>query len=446
MTRSDGGRRGPALYVVAAFAAAIVVGTLALMVPYARAGHGGAPPLVALFTATSAVCLTGHVVVDTSSYWTPFGQTMIVLLVQVGGFGIMTAASLLALLVSRRLGLRGRLLAASETKTLGLGSVRRVVVGVVVLSVIVEAGVAVVLTLRFWTAYDTALHSAAWQGIFHAVSAFNNAGFALFPNNLTSFVTDPVISLVVLVAFVLGGLGFPVLFELRRTWRRPRRLSLHSKITLWVTAVLAAIGVGAQLVLEWTNPATLGPLAVPQKALAGLFQGMTPRTAGFNTLDFGAMNETTWLVTDALMFIGTGSAGTGGGIKVTTFAILGFMIIAEARGANDVDVAGRRVAPAAQRQALAVALLGVGVSFLGTLLLLATSGIALDRVLFEAVSAFGTVGLSTGITAELPGPAQAALIVLMFIGRIGPVTAASALALRQQVRFYRLPEERPIVG
>ncbi|KLL10366.1 MULTISPECIES: TrkH family potassium uptake protein [Protofrankia] len=446
MTRSDGGRHSPALYVVAAFAGAIVVGTLVLMIPYARAGHGSAPPLVALFTATSAVCLTGHVVVDTSSYWTPFGQAMIILLVQVGGLGIMTAASLLALLVSRRLGLRGRLLAASETRTLGLGSVRRVVVGVVALSMIVEAAAAVALTLRFWTAYDTALRSAVWQGIFHAVSAFNNAGIALFPNNLASFATDPVISLVVLVAFVLGGLGFPVLFELRRTWRRPRRLSLHSKITLWTTAVLAAVGVGAQLALEWTNPATLGPLAVPQKALAGLFQGVSPRSAGFNTLDFGAMNETTWLVTDALMFIGAGSAGTGGGIKVTTFAILGFMIIAEARGANDVSVAGRRVAPAAQRQALAVALLGVGVSFLGALVLLETSGIVLDQVLFEAVSAFGTVGLSTGITAGLPGPAQAALIVLMFIGRIGPVTAASALALRQQVRFYRLPEERPIVG
>jgi Trk-type K+ transport system membrane component len=446
MTPKAGPAASPARYVVAAFAAAVGVGTLALMVPYARAGEGGAPLLVALFTATSTVCVTGHAVVDTGTYWTPLGQVTIMMLIQVGGLGIMTAASLLTLLVSNRLGLRSRLLAANETKTLGLGDVRRVVVGVVALSAGVEAATAAILTTRFWASYDMALPSAAWRGLFHAVSAFNNVGLALFPNNLIPFAGDPVICLTVVAAFVVGGIGFPVLFDLRRTWRRPRRWSLHTKITVGMTGVLAAAGFGAVLLFEWANPATLGPFAVPQKLLAGFFQGMVPRTGGFNSVDYGAMNETTWLATDALMFIGGGSAGTAGGIKVTTFAVLGLMILAEARGADDVDLAGRRVAETAQRQALSVALLGVGVVVLATLVMLATSDVDLGRILFEAVSAFGGVGLSTGITGGLPAPAQLTLTVLMFVGRVGPVTLASALALRRQARFYRLPEERPLVG
>ncbi len=438
--------RHPAQLVVVAFAAAVTLGTLLLALPVARAGGGNAPLLVALFTATSAVCVTGLVVVDTPSYWSAFGELVILLLIQVGGFGIMTLASLLALLVSRRLGLSTRLTAQAETRTLGLGDVRRVLRGVALASVLVEGTGALLLFLRLWTSYDEPAGQAAYHGVFHSVSAFNNAGFALYAGNLIPFVGDPVVCLTIAVSVIVGGLGFPVLFELRRTPAKPRLWSLHTKITVGATTVLLVGGSLMVTAIEWSNPATLGSLSPPGKLLAGFFQGVMPRTAGFNSLDYAQMDDATWLVTDVLMFIGGGPASTAGGIKVTTFALLGFVILAEARGAQAVNVAGRRLPASVQREAVAVALLGVATVVVPSFVLLLVTDFALDRVLFEAVSAFATVGLSTGITADLPAAGQLVLVAVMFMGRLGPVTLAAALALRQRPVLYRLPEERPIVG
>lgn len=445
MRRARRGRQ-PARILPLAFLAAITVGTALLMLPASRTGPGHASFVDALFTSTSAVCVTGLVVVDTATYWSDFGQAVIVALIQVGGFGVMTLASLLGLLVSRRLGLQTRLVAAAETKTIGLGDVRRVLIGVAKVMFVCEAAVAVVLTLRFATAYDEPVGTAVWQGSFHAVSAFNNAGFSLFSNNLVGFETDAWLCLPIAAAVVVGGIGFPVLFELRRQWRRPDSWSTHTRLTVWTTAGLLALGFCSLAAFEWTNPRTLGALDVPGKLLASAFQAVQPRTAGFNTLDYSAMHEQTWTVTDALMFIGGGSAGTAGGIKVTTFALLGFVILAELRGDADVVIAHRRMAVPAMRQALTVALLGLGVVALGTLTLLMVTSFPLGRVLFEATSAFGTVGLSTGITPDLKEPARLVLVVLMFVGRVGTVTAASAMALRSTRRLYRMPESRPIVG
>ena len=343
--------RHPAQLVTVAFAAAIAVGTLLLYLPVSRAGPGGASPLTALFTATSAVCVTGHIVVDTSTYWSRFGQVMIMVLVQLGGFGIMTLASLVALFLSRKLGLFRRIVAQAETGALDLGDVRRVLRGVAAWTVFFETSAAVILTGRFWITYDEPLLSALWLGLFHAVTAFNNAGFALWSDNLVRFVADPWVSITVGVAVIAGGIGFPVLNELRRNLRRPKRWSLHTKLVLFATAGLLVIGMAAVAAFEWSNPSTLGPLDVPGKLLASFFQSVTPRTAGFNTIDYAAVDDTTLLVTDALMFIGTGPASTGGGIKVTTFALLGFVIWSEVRGEQDVVLFGRRspTPPSARR-------------------------------------------------------------------------------------------------
>lgn len=439
------GLRSPAQLVVAGFAGAVLVGTALLLLPVSRTGEGGTDLVTALFHATSAVCVTGLVTVDTASYWSAFGEVVILGLIQVGGFGTMAFASLLGLLVSRRLGLRTRVTAAAETKSVGLGDVRTVLLGVARTTVLFEAVVAVVLGLRFWLAYDEAPGRAAYLGVFHSISSFNNAGFALWSDSLTRFATDPWVCLPIAVSVIAGGLGFPVLLELRRQLR-PRRWSLHTRMTVLATVALLVLGTVFVTANEWRNPQTLGALDPAGRLLAGFFQAVMPRTAGFNSLDYGAMNEGTLLGTSVLMFIGGGSAGTAGGIKVTTFLLLLFVIWAEVRGERDVHAFDRRITDRAARQALTVALLSVAAVVAATVAVVEISRMSTHVVLFEVVSAFATVGLSTGITADLPTPAQLVLVVLMFVGRLGPITLVSALALRERQRLYQNPEGRPLIG
>lgn len=367
-------------------------------------------------------------------------------LIQVGGLGIMTLAALLTVLVARRLGLRRRMLAQAETKTPGLTGIGTLVRNIVVFSLVSEAAVAVVLTVRFATGYARPWGEALYHGVFHAISAFNNAGFSIHRNSLMDYVTDPWVSLTIAVAVIVGGLGFPVVFELLRGWRRPSRWTVLTRIAFTLTVALLVIGTVLTMLLERTNPGTLGPLSGPGKLLAGFFHSTMTRTAGFNSIDTAALRPESLFTTDLLMFIGGGSGGTAGGIKVTTFGLLAFVIWSEMRGHSQVNVGHRQVPETNQRQALAVALLGIGAVALSVLLLLATTRHSLELVLFEAVSAFGTVGLSAGITADLPPAAKLLLGVLMFLGRVGPLTLASALALRQRTRRFELPEERTIVG
>ncbi|MEJ5946072.1 potassium transporter TrkG [Pseudokineococcus basanitobsidens] len=442
-------RRGtgnPALVVVAGFTGAAAVGTALLSLPAATASGQRAPLVDALFTAVSAVCVTGLVTVDTGTYWSGPGQAVILLLIQAGGLGIMTLATLLALLLRHRLGLRARLVAQAETKTLTGADVRRVVRRVVLFSLGCEAVVAVVLTARFLTTYDASLGGGLYEGVFHAVSAFNNAGFSTHADSLVGYAGDPVVLGTLCAAVVVGGLGFPVVFELVRSWRRPSTWSVLTRVTVLVTAVLLVVGTVGVLVPEAGNPATLGGLDVEDRLLGAVTASVMARTAGFNAVDIGALHPETLFLHDVLMFIGGGSAGTAGGIKVTTFGILAFVVWAEVRGEPDAVVGRRRVPRETQRQALTVALLGVGLCTLGTSLLLDMTAEPLDAVLFEAVSAFGTVGLSTGITADLPTDARLVLVGLMLAGRVGPLTAATALALRERTRRTQLPEERTIVG
>ena len=439
-------RLHPAQVVVTGFGIAILVGAALLMLPVATVADGGATFLEALFTATSAVCVTGLVIVDTATYWTPFGQVVIMVLIQIGGFGIMTFASVVGFAVLRKLSLRTRINAATESKSVGLEDVKGLVVGVVRISLIVELAVALLLSLRFMLGYGEPLGRALWLGLFHAVSSFNNAGFALFSDNLISFATDPLICLPICAAVILGGLGFPVIVQLIKYPKAPVRWSMNTRIVLVGTVALLVLGMVYITAVEWSNPDTLGPLDWPNKLLVGFFQSVQTRTAGFNSVDTAAMDSASLLGMDVLMLIGGGPAGTAGGIKVTTFAVLFFILLTEVRGEGVVNVFGKRLSRAVHREAITVVLLAVAVITASTAALMLMTDINLDRLLFEVVSAFATVGLSTGITAGLPAPGQVILILLMFIGRLGPITFASAIALRERRTLYEFPKERPIIG
>ncbi|GAA3116887.1 TrkH family potassium uptake protein [Streptosporangium carneum] len=436
----------PSRVVVAAFLVVVLTGATLLSLPIAVETGRAASWTSALFTATSAVCVTGLAVQDTATHWTFFGEMVIMVLMQIGGFGIMSLASVLALVVSGRIGLRATLNTQAETRTLGPGEVRQVLAGVAKVTLAVEALTAAVLTVRFVTGYGEPLGRALYQGIFHAVSSFTNAGFALWPDSMMRFVRDPWICLPLALSVVAGGLGFPVYAALRRSWRRPGRWSLHTKITVGMTAALLFGGTAAVTATEWSNPATLGGLPPGLRILAGFFHSAMTRSGGLNSVDVSQMHENTWLISDVLMFVGAGSASTGGGIKVTTFALLGFVILAELRGEPDVTAGRRRVPEQLQRQALTIALLSVATVALGTFVLMMVTPFKLDRVLFEVISAFGTVGLSTGITGDLGTVGHLVLTVLMFVGRLGPVTLGAALALHVQTRRFRYPEEGPLVG
>lgn len=438
--------RHPAQYIVVTFSATSLAGTFLLLLPVATRSPGGAPFTTALFTATSATCVTGLTVVDTPAYWSGFGQGVILALIQIGGLGIMTLSSLLVIVLSRRLGIRQRVVAAAQTGTLRLGDVRSLVVAVLKMTIAVEAAVALVLLLRFWLAHDEAFGRAAYLAVFHSVSAFNNAGFALFSDSLVGHQTDRVILVVIALAVVIGGLGFPVWRQIAGQPRRPSHWDLHAKITVLTTAGLIIGGWLLYMWFEWTNPATLGSLSVVDSATNGFFQSVTTRTAGFDALGTGALRDTSQLLTTILMFIGGGSGSTAGGIKVTTFALLGWVMWAEVRGERDVGVFRRRVPTDVQRQALTVALMAVGGAVAASMLLLALTPFELADVAFESVSALGTVGLSTGITPSLPISGQLVVTALMFIGRVGPPTLFAALVLRERERLYRRPEERIIIG
>lgn len=450
VAQSFGGRRGllrhPAQYVVFTFAAATAIGTVLLMLPLATQSGRSAPFTVALFTSTSATCVTGLAVVDTPGYWSGFGQAVILGLVKVGGLGIMTLTSLLLIFLSRRLGIRQRVVTATQTGTLRIGDVKALVVGVVRMTFVVEALVALVLALRFWLAHDEPFARAAWLGVFHSVAAVNNAGFALFSDNLIGYRNDPVMLLVLAAGVVIGGLGYPVWRQITAAPRHPRRWDLHTKVTVLTTLVLLGVGWVLFSWFEWTNPATLGPMSVSDSLVNGLFHSVTTRTAGFNALDVAGLEDTSELLTMILMFVGGGSGSTAGGIKVTTFALLGWIMWAEVRGERDVVVFDRRVPSESQRQALTVALMAVGGAVGASMLLMALTPFRLDAVVFESVSALGTVGLTLGITPELSEPARLVVTVLMFIGRVGPPTVFAALVLRNRERLYRHPEERIIIG
>ena len=438
-------RRSPARLAVSSFAGVVVVFTFLLLTPWATRSGKGASFVDALFTATSAVCVTGLTVVPTGTYWSAFGQVVILVAIKVGGLGVMTLASILGLAVSRHLGLTQRMLAATEVKTTRLGEVGSLIRVVIITSTSLELLVALALFPRFLVLRQT-VGEAAWHSLFFGISAFNNAGFVPTAEGLNSAVGDWALCIPLIIGTFIGSLGFPVILNIMRNRKRLDRLSLHAKLTLVTGAALVLFGAVMFLALEWTNPHTFGPLSVGDKVLASVFQGIMPRSTGFSTVDIGQLHETSWLITDALMFVGGGSASTAGGIKVTTLAVMLLAIVAEARGDRDIEVFRRRIPPETIRLAIAVTFVGATAVLVSSLLLLEITGWSLDVVLYEVISAFATVGLSTGVTPHLPEAGKYVLVVLMFVGRTGTMTLGAALALRSRRRVIRMPEERPIIG
>ncbi|WP_343343321.1 potassium transporter TrkG [Sphingomicrobium sp. XHP0239] len=438
--------RDPIRLIPVLFLTLILIGTLLLSLPLASASGDRAPLLAAFFTATSAVSVTGLITVDTATYWSPFGQGVVLLLFQIGGFGIMTAATLFGLMAGRGVGLRERMATQIERNRLVDASTASVLKLVFLVTILVECSVALVLAARFAGAHDLSAGAAVWHGLFHSVSAFNNAGFSSFTDSVMSFQNDALILGPIMVAVVITALGFPVMYDLRRHRTRWRRWSLHSKITVAGTVALLVYGFASTLAGEWTNPDTLGPMGWGAKALNAAFHSVMPRTAGFNSLDVSAFRDETLMANYLLMFIGGGSAGTAGGIKITTFVVLFSIVLSEILGRRDAGIFERRFGREIERQALSVAVLAAALIFISAIYISSITRLDLADILFECISAFSTVGLSTGITAALPPSALVVLCVLMFVGRVGTITVATALALGTRERPYRYPEENPIVG
>lgn len=434
----------PSRLAVVTFAITIVLATALLSLPAATAAGHRAPFVDTLFTATSAVCVTGLGTVDTATYWSFFGQVVIVVCMAIGGLGVMTISSLLALTVSRRIGLAQRMLAASETKS-RLGDVGSLLKAVLFTSLTMELTLAVVLFPRFLTLGSDLPHSL-WYAIFMSVSIFNNAGFVVMPEGLAPYAGDWWIGLPIAVGTFIGALGFPVILDISRHRKKPRLWTLHTKLTLTTYTLLTVGSAIAITIFEWSNPDTFGALDAKGKLIAALVNGVNTRTSGISTVPISLMNESTWFMQDLMMFIGGGSASTAGGIKVTTLAVLVLAIIAEARGDQDVEAFGRRIPPSAVRLSIAVAFIGAAIVGVSALLLLWMTNLALDTILYETISAFSLVGLSTGITPLLPAAAKYVLIALMYMGRVGTLTIATALAMRERRRVIRMPEERPMIG
>lgn len=437
--------KNPAQLVPLAFLLVILLGTAVLMLPMARSGPGHAPLLTALFTATSAVAVTGLAVVDTAVYWTGFGQAVIYLLFQLGGVGIMTSATLLVLLVSRRLSLSRQIVVTTESRGIVFGDVRAVLRLALMVMAVVQ-GFVMLAMLPHFLRLGLPPTEALWHATFHAGAAFTNAGFSTLPGGVAAFASSPVFLMAVMAAVLVGALGIPVFYDLSQAPRADRRLSLHSKLTLVTTLGLYLISFVTTLLFEWSNTDTIGAMPVLDRVLNAAYHGFMSRSCGMNTFDMAAISEETLLITYGMMLVGGGSASTAGGLKVTTFAILLLAVWHEVRGNADLSAFGRRISPTVLRESLTVLVLALGLLALGIMTLRLVSDLPLRQVVFEAISAFANVGLSMNATPLFPPAGQTVLIVLMFVGRVGTITLATGLALRSRRADFRYPEERPIVG
>lgn len=441
----------PARTLALGFALVILAGSVLLSLPLAWEPGRQLGYLDALFTATSAVCVTGLVVVNTAETFSTFGEMVILLLIQVGGLGVMTMSTLFAVLVGKRITFRERLVIQEALGQVSAAGVVRLVLYIGLVTLAFELAGAAALTVYWWASGSMPLGLAAYRGLFHAVSAFNNAGFDLFSSDrpsLERFAGDPVVTLVLAALIVAGGIGFTVLADVaRRLHDRRHRLSLHSRLALTTTGILLVAGTLVIALAEWRNPATLGGLSPAGKWLTAFFHSVTPRTAGFAMLPMGELTSLTVLVTIVLMVIGGSPAGTAGGIKTTTLALLLASVRAAVRGEADLVVMERRLPAGLVAKSLALTVLATAWILLVTSILLLVGGHGLEAALFEVASAFGTVGLTLGITPQLNPVAKVLMIVTMYAGRVGPLTLAVALARRgRRLRPVRFPEERVLVG
>lgn len=419
----------------------VIVGTLLLKLPIMTRGALSWPD--AFFTAASAVTVTGLAVVDTGGTFTVPGQMVLLILIQLGGLGLMTAAVFVFSALGMRLPLRQQLILSEDLNHANLGGLLSLAGKILVVVLAVEAAGTVLLAVRFVPEFG--FWQGIWHALFHAVSAFNNAGFGLQPDSLSRWVGDPLINLVIPALFIVGGFGFTVIADIyaHRGWRR---LTLHSKLMIVGTAGLIVWSFVAFLLLEWNNPNTLAALpSTGDRLWATWFQSVTTRTAGFNTIDIGQMHEATALLFMPLMIIGAGPTSTGGGIKVTTFVLLILTTYAFLKRHDEVSVFSRTISFDQILKALALATLSVMILMSATFVILASSRLPFMDVCFEVASAFGTVGLSRGITADLDPLSRIVIVVVMFLGRVGPLALGFIIATAQKPRV-RYPTEQVFLG
>ncbi|CAN5235045.1 potassium transporter TrkG [soil metagenome] len=448
----------PARFAILVFGSLIAVFTFLFSLPFATSSGQRAPFVDALFTAISVICVTGLSTVDMATFWSPIGHVVIFIGVEIGGIGVLTLASILGLVISRRLGLRQKLMAAgdanplrirkgpiAEGQAVRLGETGSLLLTVAVSVLVIEGAISLLLFPRMLLA-GLDPWSAAWQSVYTSAMAFTNTGFLPTSEGLALFSGDVYFLVVIMLAVTFGAIGFPVIYVLRKNLLRPHRWSLHVKLTLVTFALLLVGGALAYFVLEFNNSRTMANLDLGQRILQSFFISSMARSGGFATLDMSQLDGSSRLITDMLMFIGGGSASTAGGIKVTTLAILFLAAFAEARGVDDMEAYERRIPTDVLRLGVSVVLWGATTVAVATVVLLMMTDDPLEYVLFDVISAFATCGLSTGFAQSAPEGAQYVLAATMFLGRIGTVTLAAALAASTRRQLFRRPEERPIVG
>lgn len=439
----------PPQILVLGFAIIILLGAGLLSLPISSASGDGLPYLDALFTATSATCVTGLVVVDTGTHFSTFGQIVIALLIQVGGLGFMTMSTLIAFVLRKRISLKERLILQEAMNQGSMEGIVRLIRKVIFYSLSIELAAAVVFAIR-WS-FDLGPGRALYYGVWHAISFFNNAGFDLFGpvtgpfSGLTSYADDPVVNLVSMGLIILGGIGFIVLSDLLE-YKRHKRLSLHSRVVLTATAALIVTGAIVIYLFEYSNGRTLGSLSWHGKIWAAFFQSVTPRTAGANTIDIAGMRQASQFFLIILMFIGASPGSTGGGVKTTTVTVLFGAVIAMMRGKEDIVLFRYRLGQDRILKATTIVLLALMLVIAAAMLLSTTEDHAFLMILFEVTSAFSTVGLSMGLTPDLTVFGKIIIVLLMFIGRLGPLTMAYALGPKSEKELYRYPEGKITIG
>ena len=441
----------PGQILVLGFACVILVGAILLTLPLATADRYRLDFIDALFTATSAVCVTGLIVVNTGVTFTLFGQIVIIVLIQIGGLGFMTIASLLFMMIGKRFSLRERMVIQEAFNLETIKGVVKLVQSAIAVTFITEACGAVILSFHLIPEFGVA--KGIYHSVFLAVSAFCNAGFDSLgqANSLEQYASDPTVNITIMLLVTLGGLGFAVIMDIIRH-RRFSKLMLQSRVVLVVSGILfvsAALIIG---VIEWNNPKTMGMLGTPAKIMASCFQSVTMRTAGFDTIGQGDMTQASKLISSIYMYIGASPASTGGGIKTTTFFIIVMCVYSTVRGHQDINVFHRQLNKQLTRKSFVIAGLALSLVMVDTVTICVIENLSggddsLANVLFEVVSAFGTVGLSTGITAGLYPISKILLILTMFSGRLGPLTLSMAISgASAKPESLHYPEDRLIVG
>jgi Trk-type K+ transport system membrane component len=446
--------------IAAAFTVLILMGTGLLMLPISSSSGKSTNFFDALLTSTSSFTVTGLASVDTGTHWSTFGHVVIAFGVQIGGIGIIAFATLVAFLLEGKISMKSRTTVQAESSAPRKMDIKSYLKTIVKMLLIFQSILFAILAFRFFTEYDYSLDKAITHGAFHSLMTVNHAGFALYADSMIGFAQDPWIILSIFVFATIASLGIPVLVEIRdrikvKLYNRvgkdagytmPRHWSLNSRIVLWATLFLTVVGTLGVTIAEWNNPATLGAAEPLQKFMSGLFDASMTRTVGFNSIPTGEMDPGSWIGFNILMFIGGASGSTAGGIKIGTAVILIFIVFTEIRGDAAVNVGNRRLPRSMQRQALTIVTLYSAVIIGALFILRFTTNFTTDQLLFEIISSIGTVGLSTGITADLPNHAKFLISLVMLFGRLGPIVVATSLALRRTKRHFEYPRESPLIG